>query len=93
MVLLGGFLSKNVNPVEKRNEVNILSLEETKLVGLTMKLNLKDREYKILRKHFEELKDSSIYPNDKQFAIMLEPFRKILAEIKEINKLLNEIGE
>ena len=44
----------------------MMNLEQTKLVGLTMELELKTREYKKLCKKLEILEQSNVAPNDER---------------------------
>ena len=53
-----------------------MTLEQTKLVGLTMELDLKAREYKMLCEEFERVKQSGIDPNDESLLPLLEKFKK-----------------
>lgn len=68
-----------------------LNITQTKLVGLTMELDLKAREYKMLCKQLEKLKKRNINPNDKKLLIVKEMFEKNYEEVSEINKKINEL--
>ena len=57
---------------------------------LTLKLNLKVREYKQLEKKYEENKDSL---NEDQLKLVKEKYEKVLKEIQVINKRLKELNE
>ena len=67
-----------------------LNLAQTNLVGLTMKLDLKAREYKILCDKLEEYKKEQIDENDEK---LLGKFQKNHEEIIEIKKQLSEIED
>jgi len=68
-----------------------LSLEETKLVGLTMKLNLKAKEYKELCKELDELEQQGIDPNDERLRPLLSKFKQNNSEIKSIKRQLHAL--
>ncbi len=68
-----------------------MTLEQTKLVGLTMELDLKTREYQQLCEEFEQVKRTNIDPNDESLKPLLERFVKNQQEILEINKQLNAL--
>ena len=68
-----------------------MSLEQTKLVGLTMELELKTREYQSLCAELEELKKCKIDPNDPLFMDLAERFLKNQDEIRDIVRQLKEI--
>lgn len=65
-----------------------MTIEQTKLVGLTMELDLKAREYKKLCEELDEVKKSGIDPNDESLLPLLEKFKKNQEEIIEINRQL-----
>jgi hypothetical protein len=68
-----------------------LNLEETKLVGLTMKLDLKANEYTMLCNKLEEYEQENIDENDEKFHELLIEFQKNHDEIEEIKKQLIEL--
>ena len=68
-----------------------LSLAQTNLVGLTMKLDLKVREYKMLCDKLEEYKKENIDENDEKLYKLLEKFQKNNEEIVELKKQLKQI--
>lgn len=70
-----------------------INLNQTKLVGLTMDLELKTKEYKLLCKELEELKDQKIDPNDILFVDLAQRFLDNQEEIKAIVKQLKEIKD
>ena len=70
-----------------------MTLDQTKLVGLTMQLELKTMEYKKLCEEFEEVKKLNIDPNDESLLPLLERFTKNQQEIVEINRQLNALKE
>ena len=70
-----------------------LTLNQTKLVGLTMELELKTKEYQSLCKELEELKAQKIDSNDILFVDLALRFLDNQEEIKKIVKQLKEIRE
>ena len=53
-----------------------MTLEQTKLVGLTMELELKTREYKMLCDELETLKKQNLDQNDEKYAVLKQKFEK-----------------
>lgn len=70
-----------------------MTLNQTKLVGLTMELELKTKEYQSLCKELEELKAQKIDSNDILFVDLALRFLDNQEEIKKIVKQLKEIKE
>jgi pyruvate/2-oxoacid:ferredoxin oxidoreductase alpha subunit len=70
-----------------------MNLSQTKLVGQTMELDLKTREYKKLCDKLEQLKQSDINPNDEKLLELKQLFQKNYDEIVEINRKINELKE
>lgn len=70
-----------------------MTLNQTKLVGLTMELELKTKEYQSLCKELEELKAQKIDSNDILFVDLALRFLDNQEEIKKIVKQLKEIRE
>ena len=70
-----------------------MTLDQTKLVGLTMQLDLKTREYKKLCEKLEALKQDNIDPNAKELLLLREEFLKNKNEIMEINAQLKTLQE
>ncbi len=68
-----------------------LNLAQTKLVGLTMKLDLKTREYQMLCEELDKYKKENIDENDERLYEMLGKFQVNHDEIVEIKKQLKEI--
>jgi len=68
-----------------------VNLNQTKLVGLTMELDLKTQEYKKLCAELEELKQSGIEPNDPRLLPLLQAFQTNNQEIIAIKKQLQEL--
>jgi len=68
-----------------------MNLNQTKLVGLTMELELKTREYKKLCAELDKLKEKNIDPNDEKLLHLKELFQKNYEEIVKINKQIKEI--
>ena len=71
----------------------MMTLSQTKLVGLTMKLDLKVRDYHMLCEKLEELKASHIDPNDTKLLPLKEKFEKNYHEIVDINRQIRELKE
>lgn len=69
----------------------MMNLSQTKLVGLTMELDLKTREYKKLCEKLDEIKEKGIDPNDKRLIKVKDLFQKNHNEIVEINRQIREI--
>ncbi|MBQ3415374.1 MAG: hypothetical protein IJH39_08540 [Clostridia bacterium] len=65
-----------------------LDLTQTKIVGLTMELDLKTREYKKLCKKLEEYKKRNIDPNNKKMEELFKEFQKNHEKIKDIKQKL-----
>ena len=71
----------------------MMNLSQTKLVGLTMELDLKTREYKKLCDKLEKLKQGNINPNDERLLKLRGLFQKNHDEIVEINRQIKELKE
>ena len=71
----------------------MMNLNQTKLIGLTMELDLKTREYKKLCDKLNELKEKKINPNDERLLVVKELFQKNHDDIVKINKQISEIKE
>ena len=71
----------------------MMNLSQTKLVGLTMELDLKTREYKKLCDKLDELKEKKIDPNDERLLAVKDLFQKNHDDIVEINRQIKEIKE
>lgn len=70
-----------------------MDLSQTKLIGLTMQLELKAREYDMLCNKLDQLKKNNINPNDERLLTIKELFQQNYEEIAEINKKLIELKE
>ncbi len=70
-----------------------MNLNQTKLVGLTMELELKTREYKKLCNQLEDLKKKQIDENAEELLELKNQFQKNYNEIAKINKELKQIKE
>lgn len=68
-----------------------LNITQTKLVGLTMELELKAKEYKMLCKQLEKIKNKNINPNDENLLVVKEMFQKNYEEVVEINRKIKEL--
>lgn len=71
----------------------MMNLSQTKLVGLTMELDLKTREYKKLCDKLDKLKENKIEPNDERLLAVKELFQKNHDDIVKINKQIKELKE
>ena len=71
----------------------MMNLSQTKLVGLTMELDLKAREYKTLCERLDKLKESNVDPNDERLLVVKDWFQKNQNEIVEINTKIKELKE
>ena len=63
-----------------------MNINQTKLIGLTMELDLKAREYKILCDELDKLKEKNINPNDERLFVVKELFLQNYNDIAEINR-------
>ena len=70
-----------------------MNLSQTQLVGLTMELDLKAREYNELCDKLEQVKQSNIKPEDERLLELKKLFQKNHDEIIEINKKIKELEE
>ncbi len=71
----------------------MMNLSQTKLIGLTMELDLKAREYKKLCDELDRLKEKIIDPNDKRLLEVKEMFQQNHDDIVKINAQIKEIKE
>lgn len=71
----------------------MMNLSQTKLVGLTMELDLKTREYKKLCDKLENLKQGNINPHYEKLLELKQLFQKNHDEIVEINRQLRLLKE
>lgn len=69
----------------------MMNLTQTKLVGLTMELDLKTREYKKLCDKLEELKERKVEPNDERLLSVKELFQKNHDDIVKIKTQIKEL--
>ena len=70
-----------------------MNLAQTKLIGLTMELELKVREFQMIYDRFNKVKTKNIDPNDKRLLPIKELFQKKYEEISEITNKLRELRE
>ena len=70
-----------------------MNLEQTQLVGLTMKLDLKAREYKKLCEKLEEYKTQKLDPNSEEYENLLKDFQENQREILKINYQLEKLNK
>lgn len=68
-----------------------MNIKQTKLIGLTMELELKAIEYKKLCKKLEKLKENNINVNSPMLVELKESFQKNHDEIVEINRQIKEL--
>lgn len=70
-----------------------MTLKQTKLVGLTMQLELKTKEYKMLCDKLEKLKEQGIDLNSKDLIELRRDFIKNNQEIENIKNQLKELQD
>ena len=70
-----------------------MNLAQTKLIGLTMELELKTREFQMIYDRFNKIKAKNIDPNDERLLPIKELFQKNHDEITEITSRLKELQE
>lgn len=70
-----------------------LTLKQTKLVGLTMELDLKVREYQELCAKLEELERENVDANSPKLTILQHKFLNNAQEIKRIKNELKKLEE
>lgn len=71
----------------------MMNLSQTKLVGLTMELDLKAREYKSLCDKLDKLKENKVDANDDRLLVVEELFQKNYDDIVKINTQIKELKE
>ena len=71
----------------------MMNVSQTKLVGLTMELDFKAREYKKICDELDRLKEKIIDPNDKRLLEVKEMFQQNHDDIVKINAQIKEIKE
>ena len=71
----------------------MMNLNQTKLIGLTMELDLKAREYKKLCDELDKFKENKIDLNDEKLYALKKLFQKNYDEIVEINRQIKELKE
>ena len=69
-----------------------MDLTQTKLIGLTLELEIKAKEYKDLCQQLEDLKSEGISPNDPKLLILKTKFENNQKEISDINRQLRELN-
>ena len=69
-----------------------LTKAQDELVYLTMRLDLKAREYKMLCEKLDKFKSTGINPNDEKLIPLLNEFAENNAEILDIRKRLKALG-
>lgn len=71
----------------------MMTLGQTKLVGLIMKLDLKAREYKMLCDKLDQAKQNQVDPNGPEMLELLNEFQENNKEIVEIKRRLIELRD
>ena len=71
----------------------MMNVSQTKLVGLTMELDFKAREYKKICDELDRLKEKKIDPNDERLLEVKELFQQNHDDIVKINAQIKEIKE
>lgn len=71
----------------------MMNLSQTKLIGLTIELDLKTREYKMLCDKLDKIKEKNIDPNDKRLLEVKKLFQQNHDDIVKINAQIKEIKE
>ena len=71
----------------------MMNVSQTKLVGLTMELDFKAREYKKICDELDRLKQKKIDPNDERLLEVKELFQQNHDDIVKINAQIKEIKE
>ena len=71
----------------------MMNLSQTRLVGLTMELDLKAREFKTLCDKLYKLKVNGENPNDERLNAVKELFQENHDEIVKIKTQIKEIKE
>lgn len=69
----------------------MMDLAQTKLVGLTMELDLKTREFHMLCDKLDLVKKGNIDPNDEKLLWLKDLFLENQNEIVRINKELTKL--
>jgi len=88
-------MKKKMKIIQKDNELygGYMDLIQTKLIGLTMQLELKAQEYNLLCEKFEKLKIDNIEENNSELLNLRDEFQKNHDEIAEINEQLEVLGK
>lgn len=71
----------------------MMDITQTKLIGLTMELDLKTREYRMLCDKLEKIKEKNIDPNDEKLNWLKDLFIKNYNEITTITSQLRKLKE
>lgn len=69
-----------------------MNLSQTKLVGLTMKLDLKTREFRKLCEELDKLEKENIDENDERLIKLKKEFEENQTEIQNINTQLEKLN-
>ena len=70
-----------------------LTSKQQKLIELTMELDIKAKEYKLLCDELESLKKSNLDENDEKYVNLRDRFAENLREIKSINNQLKDLNK
>ena len=71
----------------------MMDATQTKLIGLTMELDLKTREYAMLCDKLEDVKKKNIDPNDERLNWLKDMFLKNYNEISAITNQLKQLKQ
>lgn len=71
----------------------MMDITQNKLIGLTMELDLKTREYRMLCDKLEEVKKKNINPNDERLNWLKDLFLKNYNEISTITSQLKQLKQ
>lgn len=70
-----------------------LTSKQQKLLELTMELDIKAKEYKLLCDELESLKKCNLDENDEKYVDLREKFANNLREIQSINSQLKDLNK
>lgn len=68
-----------------------MDIIQTKILDLTMRLQLKGEEYKMLCDELTKLEEQEVDENDSKWIILKEKFEQNNKEIEEIKKQLEKL--
>jgi len=67
--------------------------KQKEILALTMQLELKTKEFKILNKKFENLLAKNTNTNSSEYLELRKEYAQNYLDIKQINKRLNELND